>query len=296
MFQMAVSRSNSVTRSSYVLLVLAVFFGLTVPTNSQDETTPGSQTSQTSNDKSRPQATPIPLSNIVTKADSDAKKLQEIRSEITENPAITAIEQELPKLSKALDARVGETREILSARPSLETLSSIEEQWQAFAKSINAWKNDLKTTSDDLNKKLEELKHLKALWQQTLESISKLKKPEPDAVVTADSETEKEEASGVTIPPEVLEKIRFTVDEISKTQKSVEQKRAELLTLQTRVSEQGGKIDDQLKSVKQAHERALSNLFVKDHPAIWTIWERGGSSSEILEGDSRLVCRTSQFS
>ncbi len=229
--------------------VLLSFFALQV--YSQKGSSPESQTRQTSTDIPKSEATPIPLSNIITQADSDAKKLEIIRSEIAANPEMLSIGQELPGLSKELNTRVSETQGILLAHPSLETLRSLEEDWQAFAKSMVRWRSNLKTASDDLNKKLDELKSLLTLWQETLNNIKKLKSSDTENdEIPEQVESTEQESKGVEIPLEVIEKIQFTIDEIKKTQKSVEKESAELLTLQTLVSEQAEKIENQQKSVK----------------------------------------------
>ena len=58
------------------------------------------------------------------------------------------------------------------------------------------------------------------------------------------------------------------------TQKQIEEKRGELLTLQTRVSEQETRINDTLASIKDVRDKALTNLFIQDSPPIWNV--RGG--------------------
>lgn len=199
-----------------------------------------------------PSPTPIPVSDVVTEAEETSKTLQEIKESLTDNTAVAKISRELPELVRNIDSREKETTRTIAARPSLETLGSIEKEWKALAASIPDWKSDLKSRGAEIDKQIEELEKIRGIWQETLNK-------------TKDAE----------IPSEVWEKIGQTIAAIKNTQKAAEDKRAELLTAQARISEQEKRIDKVLEAVSQAREEALSQLFVKDSPAIWDLTETG---------------------
>ena len=117
--------------------------------------------------------TPIAPSNIVSQAEAAEKKLQEIQTSLSESPGVQVINEELPKLKEELDSRTTETTRILSARPSLETLRTTEQDWQALTKNISAWKKDLKAQIGVLDEQIEELKNQNEVWQKTLDALGK---------------------------------------------------------------------------------------------------------------------------
>ena len=275
-----------------VKFVAALFFALLVfnfPANAQ-EAAANSNTNQTATPAPIVAPTPIPISDIVSNAEAAAKKLQDIQAGASESPGVQNVREELPDLKNKLDSRTTETNQLLSARPSLETLRTIEQEWQAFIKDISAWKDDLKTQITALDRQLAELKNLNELWQKTLDNLTK---PEIPAQTNANISTENNtnistDNTAVSteivteIPPEVLQRIQATIAAIKETQKQIEVKRGQFLTLQTRVSEQETRINDTLAAIKEVREAALSHLFVKDSPAIWNAHRSTDSTAGVF--------------
>ena len=70
---------------------------------------------------------------------------------------------------------------------------------------------------------------------------------------------------------------------IKETQKQIEEKRGQLLTLQTRISEQETRINDTLATIKEVRDKALTNLFVQDSPAIWNVQRRTDSTGTLYQ-------------
>lgn len=154
-----------------------------------------------------PAPTPIAPSDIVSQAAAE-KRLEEIQS-ISQSPGVQFIGQELPKLKQTLDLRTTETTQILSARPSLETLRTTEQAWRALSKDINSWKKDLKAQIGVFDKQIEELKNQHEVWQKPLNA---LKNP-------AQSNTATQTENAAEVPPEVLQRINEIIAAIAKTHK-----------------------------------------------------------------------------
>ena len=75
----------------------------------------------------------------------------------------------------------------------------------------------------------------------------------------------------------------------SKKRKSKSRKNAaELLTLQTRISEQETRVNDTLASIKEVRDEALTNLFVQDSPAIWNVQRRADSAETLFQETESL--------
>lgn len=234
-----------------------------------------------------PSPTPIPLSDVITRSEETLKRLQEIEKTISEGVSFGKIKQALPELAKQIDDKQKETAQPLALNPSLETLETIEKEWQTLRSNIPDWKETLQSQATEVDKLNEELKKIAATWQETLNTIG---------------DNKSESAPGDELPKEVEEKIKDTVNAIKKTQTLVGEKRADLLTLQSRISEQEKRINNILKRIRDAREEALSKIFVKDSPAVWNIFSAptnlgrdvGNSFSEQLKSLSEYLDQRSQ--
>lgn len=264
-------------------ILLLLFYASAITAAAQDSAAVGNA-NQSVVAASTPAPTPIPISDVVAQSEAVQQKLQEIETEKAENPIVQVIEDELPELKKQINARFSETTRLLTARPSLETLRQTEQDWESLAEKIPAWKNDLKAQIGVLDKQIEDLRRSSELWQKTLDALKNSPSPASgSATGTPAKESAAPAADLSEAPPEVLQRISEVIADIKKTQKQLEEKRARLLTLQTRVSEQETRVNDALAAIKQVREEALTHLFVKDSPAIWSVQRRADSAESLVQ-------------
>lgn len=228
------------------IIICLIWFGFTA--KAQNNTS--SNTSQTPILSPTPKTSPTPISlgNVVTEAEATAKKLQEIQTNLSDNPSVAVIQEELPKLSEEVNLRTAETNQILTAQPSLETLRKVEQDWKSLSSNIPAWKKDLATNAAVLDSQLRQLGDFAQTWQMTLDATA-----------------------GTEVPPEILERVGATISSINQTRTQVQEKRALLLSLQNRISDVEAQINTTFETVRKARDEALSDLFVKDSPAIWNL-------------------------
>src|SRR5689334_16980733 len=73
---------------------------------------------------------PIPLAEVVTRAESALGNLRDIETQLTSDQIPLTVDKELPLLTREIDARVEESTKILTTNPSLETLRDLEVSWQ----------------------------------------------------------------------------------------------------------------------------------------------------------------------
>ncbi len=253
----------------------------TLPTSAQEESSANTDKTASPSPTPMPAPTPIPLSDIISQAETTTKSLKDTQSSLTNNQSIAVIEDDLPQTTELLNLREPETNQLLTTKPSLETLRKTEQEWKSLASKFPAWKDDLKTQITVLNKQANDLKNLNALWLQTLEALKISPVPTPDAV-SANANSAEPNVVGTEIPPEVLQKIQTTIAAIQQTQKQVQEQRAKLLTLQTRVSAQEARVSQMLVTIAQVREAALSHLFVKDSPVIWNVKSGADSANGLL--------------
>ncbi len=240
--------------SSIILSLIAFSFSV----NAQNDNSLNTNQKPTISPMPKPSPTAIPLGNVVAEAEKTSKTLQEIQTNLSDNPSVAIVQTKLPKLSEDLDLQLTETNQILTARPSLETLRKVEQDWKSLASNIPAWKKDLATNASVIDSQLQQLKDLTETWQLTITATE-----------------------GAEVPSEILQRIETTISAINQTKTQVAEKRAELLTLQNRLSEVDGRINETLETVSQVREEALSHLFIQDSPAIWNVY-RGTTSTNGL--------------
>jgi small-conductance mechanosensitive channel len=268
------------SRSFIAIFLIAVnLISFTFSVGAQESLLPNSN----SNEKAAsptptvaPEATPIPLSEVITQAEATQNKLQEIQKTIGGNTAVSNIDQKLPKLKQDIDAIFPETTRQISQQPSLDTLGKITQDWESLGSEISAWKSDLKDFGTALDTQIKELETLTDIWQKTLNSTK-----------LAD---ENSNSPPPQVPPEILESIGIIGTAIKNTQSNVQKQRGDLLTLQSRISEQEKRINGILETVKNVREEALTHLFVKDSPLIWNAQKQTNSANGLMmETESSFI-------
>lgn len=226
----------------------------------------------------RPVPTPIPVSDINPKAEETRLKIDTIKNSLVLGPEIINIRTSLSQLTKDFDVKAAETKNLLNARPSLETLKTIEQDWQAASSAIPAWKNVVTTAIEGFDKSISELEELKSTWKLTLGSFEQ---------GSQDKETgtggEGDSITGNNDVPEALvTTVRSMVALIESTEKSVRASKSDVLSLQTSISKQDNRRNEMLKSISDLRAEALTHLLVRDSPPIWSASKSTSSFGELF--------------
>lgn len=204
--------------------------------------------------------TPIPLAEVITQAESVSGTLRDIEADLASDQITATVDNELPVLTREIDARLAENSKILSPDPSLETLRNLQSSWQTLGSNLSAWRRNLTTRATQLDGEVERLAELGPTWERTLD-------------VAQNSET----------PPDVLQRMASVIAAIRRTREAVERRRAQVLTLQNRVAEQDARITEARASVRRARDEAVDRLFVKESPSIWSAEVRARAVSDLIE-------------
>lgn len=281
-------RTNKLLPKLFIFSVIIIILpSLGFSVHAQENEKSESNTNQSASSPSptpTPVPTPVPISDVITEAEATTKKLEKIQTDIDDSPSISVIESKLPKLKEELDSRVSETTNLLAARPSLETLRVVEQDWKGLAKNIPVWQGDLKTQITALDNYLKELRNYRELWEKTLRSLNKFEVIDKtvqnndtntqisnsnNLSINSNAQTKTIAETATEIPAEILQQINEIFALIEKTEKQVEAQRGQLLTLQTRVIKEETRINETLASITEVRKEALTHLFIKDSPAIW---------------------------
>jgi potassium-dependent mechanosensitive channel len=205
----------------------------------------------------------IPLAEVATDAETLSARLRDILAELSPDSITEAVTEQLPILTREIDTRLRESRRIISQRPSVEILGSIEAEWRRLRRNLSGWTADLTTRAMRIEGEIVVVDGLGKTWEQTLDAAKIAK-----------------------APPEVLRRIEVVVEQIRQARKATEKLRAQVLTLQSRVSVQDARIADTLASIRQAREDLLNRLFVKDSPPIWDAELRSRARQDVIEETS----------
>jgi potassium-dependent mechanosensitive channel len=223
-----------------------------------------SQQASASPGKPTPASTPIPLAKVPLEAQSTLASLQEVEANVSrDQSSAEAIGRTLSELTNEIDARAAEDRRLLTSSPSLEVLFPLKLAWQSFGVRLSASARELTQHATSLEEQLGRLDKLSKIWQATLQSAKQPEAPLP-----------------------VLQSVQSVVDSVERMRQTIESARAQVLALQSRISEQEARVRTALSLIEQGENRALKSIFVRDSPPIWSLQTSLGTEWAQHSGES----------
>ncbi|MGH8513432.1 MAG: hypothetical protein ACREV8_05740, partial [Gammaproteobacteria bacterium] len=239
----------------------AIFAGVSAaPAESEPASPPAPATDSAPAAQKEGAPAPIPLAEIASQIESASARVRDLQSELASERIAETVAEQLPLLTREIDARLRESRRIIAQRPSVEILVGIDAEWRRLRRNLSAWIEDLTNRATHLEREIAGLDELGKTWEQTLEG-----------------------ARNSNAPPEVLRRIEAVITQIKQARQTIDKQRARVLTMQTRVALQDARVADALTSIRQAREDVLNRLFVRDSPAIWSAELRSRALQDVLE-------------
>ena len=190
----------------------------------------------------------IPLGDIATRATEVANLLGKLTASATPSAQIESIAKTLPDSSEKLDGQFAATTKSLEAEPTLDTLQSLQQDWQRRQLEARSWLSALTTQATMLQEALNQLGDLQKLWGGTRASAQEGKAPD-----------------------QILQQIDATLASISAAQAKLESERTVLLDLQSRVAKEVTKCDTILAQIGEIQQQAVAGTFVASVPPIWRV-------------------------
>jgi len=120
---------------------------------------------------------PIPLPEVATDAEAASSRLRDILAELSPDPIAEEVAEQLPVLTREIDARLRETRKIVAQRASLEILVGLESEWRRLRRNLSGWTRDLTNRATWLEHQIAELDELEKTWEQTLDAAKSSNAP-----------------------------------------------------------------------------------------------------------------------
>jgi small-conductance mechanosensitive channel len=229
-----------------------------------------SPNTETAKPSPEPTASPIPLSALISEADALSARMREIRARLVETAGIRAIAEQVPAIRVQVDEKEPVTLQALAAEPSLDDLRAMERDWKAIAGNFARWNRTLREAIGELDSYASELAVQADLWNQTLKSFESARKPNGDPKAASAN-------SALPVPGEIIEKAKAAIESIEQLEFEVEERRSNLLTLQSRMNEIEGRAVAVLGEIAAARDLKLSTLLVRDNSPIWDLPEEIGS-------------------
>ena len=180
--------------------------------------------------------------------------LRDIQSDLSIDRSTDTIAQQLPALTREIDSRLRETRNIVVQSPSIEMLRSLEGELQRLRRELAELNRALSGRLNDLERYVAQLDQLGKIWDETFAA-----------------------AKESNAPAELLGRIQDVIAQVRQERVAVDKQRARALTMQNRVGVQDARIADALRAVAQARDNMLSRLLLRDSAPIWsrTLLSRG---------------------
>ena len=199
-----------------------------------------------------PPPTPIPLAEIASQAQSALESVHNIEDNLAGDRTAATVAKRLPQVKQEIDSETAENAKLVTISLPLDLLDRVALGWHAYNGTLSAWNHDLTGRAKTLDDQIARLDQMSKIWQSTLQS--------PEISQTS---------------LEIRKPMQNLIDSIGQTRQAVESRRAELLTLQSRVLELTASVETASASVEEAEAKAVKSLFVPDSPPIWSK-ETGG--------------------
>jgi potassium-dependent mechanosensitive channel len=253
-----------ITRATRAALLVGILLLLCVASGAQaQDASPSPTPSPSVTPTAAPSAVPLP--DIVAASDSASERLNEIQSELSSNRTLDNVTRDLAATTKEIDASELETRRILRPGVPLETLGEFETRWQKLADQLTASSRQLTDRVTALDREVTQMSATRTTWKATLEF-----------------------ARQSNAPSEVTRRISQVLQGIDAAEEMLQKRRADVLSLQTRVAEQTQRATSSLRSIRSAQSAAVNRLWLQDSPPIW--------SPEVRTAAAQSLGRDSQVS
>ena len=193
-----------------------------------------------------PAAAPIPVPEIVRRADETASRLRALEEAARARTDLSGIERRLPALDEDLRARAQTTTRTLADKPRGSILDNLANPFLTARSLLTGWTEQLTRLATEVEGDLGELASLQATWQAT-----------------------RAEARRTAAPAAVLARVDATLAAIAATESAIKSRRAEVLQLQERVSQQTAAVEAALAHIAKTRAEVERPLRVRDGAPLW---------------------------
>jgi len=191
-----------------------------------------------------PQAIPAP--DIVRRSEEVSARLRGLEETPAQRAEIETIERRLPAVAEDVRSRVDPTLKALAATPSSAMLDNFVSPLLAARSLLNGWAATLTRHATQVENDLTDLGAQRASWQAT-----------------------RTDARRTGAPSAVLGRVDSTLGALGAAEATLKTRRAHVLLLQDRVSQETESVENLLGRISAAREASERQLLSRDSPPIW---------------------------
>jgi small-conductance mechanosensitive channel len=189
----------------------------------------------------------IPLASVAIKAVELSEKIRSFSEKGAIDHRIDSIQQAFPAAIDQASEALTTTTRILGRRVDLSTLQAYQRQWQRIQGTYADWLTLLTQRSTQLQYNLQRMDELEKSWLLTFEAAQASK----DSVLN-------------------IQQIKESLRSIHNIQPSLQERLAQVLSLQSQVGDELAKARKVLAQISQAQETAVARIFEIDSPPLWS--------------------------
>jgi small-conductance mechanosensitive channel len=201
----------------------------------------------------------IAPADIASHAEATIATLENLNASLELDQTSQTIGGELSALISLIAGKLEDATNDLSRQPALPRLHRLESEWNDLHDELSRWKRNLAKRAQELGSQIARLTQLKLTWEATLQSAQNSK-----------------------LPDEVIQRIQSTLAEVKTALEKFEDRQRTILTSQDRVIEQDRQVAQALGSIDHAREEAVSQLFIRESPPLWSrsVWSQPPKSAD----------------
>ena len=207
----------------------------------------------------------IPVPQIAAESIQLNQRLRSLPDRIVSNESLGETEHQVNELSATTVEKDHETRSTLQAGAILSELEQLSGDWQAFAKEVKDLSERLTKQATALDNEIRSLRSEESRWSASA------------------TELRNQQAA-----LELLDINDKVLRDLSMAIKLAEDRRAQLVTLQQSVAQQGVFVTGEIENLKREMEVSQRSLLEADSPPLWKV--QFGSQSE--DSLARLLQRS----
>jgi potassium efflux system protein len=210
------------------------------------------------------------LSELADRAEATASIIKRVNADLGDDPALDGLDERLRELADEMAARSQETGRLLTAAPSLDTLRSLERDWDGVRRQLAEWSKAVGLRRSTLDRDAAAAEELEAGWRRTLEDVR---------------------ASGLG-ESDVAARARGLAAELAALRGRAAARSAELQRLQARLAAQDVRAAEAQANVRDARLVAAGRLLERDSPPVWRggLGGRGGGE-DVAAGSRNSLAR-----
>jgi len=198
----------------------------------------------------------IPAAEIAQQSELDRVTLREISARLAPDPKVEELDSLVPLFADSLRTLAIDSLQLAELR--VHELEALEQLWRALDGQLRLGLSVLERRTVELEGERDSLASFRAVWQATLES-----------------------AEAQELPEASVRSVGSLLAMIDSAEVQARERRNAVLTLQTRLSEDGVAITTRLADIHEARRQVQLRILAADSPPLWKAFSGSGGPGAV---------------